>query len=313
MSLSEFALIERYFTGNKILNSHVRLGVGDDCALLSVPNGFALAVTVDTMVEGVHFFPDVAPADLGHKLLAVNLSDLASMGAKPVAVTLALTMPKVNSNWLERFIEGFGKLARSHSVDLVGGDTTRGPLTLSLQAMGIVPVGKALQRSGAKLGDLIYVTNKIGDAGLGLKIAKGEYDAGSENEAVLRQFNRPNPRINEGIKIRDYATSCIDLSDGLLADLTHILEASHVGACINWEQIPFSKAVHHYIKKMGDWQMPINAGDDYELCFTVNPEKATFIDIDCHHIGFIETGADLKLNKAGVTQEISSYGFEHFS
>ncbi len=312
MSLSEFELIKRYFTGKKIINSHVRLGVGDDCALLTVPGGYELAVTMDTMVEGVHFFPDVAPDDLGHKLLAVNLSDLASMGAEPIAITLALTMPKVDTSWLEQFVEGFGKLARSHNVDLVGGDTTRGPLTLSLQAMGFVPVGKALRRSGANPGDLIYVTNKIGDAGLGLKIARGDYDAGPENEKVLRQFNRPDPRINEGIKIRDYATSCIDLSDGLLADLTHILEASHVGACINWEKIPFSKAVHHYIKETGDWQMPINAGDDYELCFTVNPQKAELIDIDCYHIGFIETGPGLKLNKAGLTQEIASYGFEHF-
>jgi len=312
MSLSEFALIERYFTGNKITNSHVRLGVGDDCALLAVSEGYELAVTMDTMVEGVHFFSDVAPEDLGYKLLAVNLSDLASMGAEPVAVTLALTLPKVDTNWLERFVEGFGKLARSYNVDLVGGDTTRGPLTLSLQAMGFVPVGKSLQRSGAKPGDLIYVTNRIGDAGLGLKIAKGDYDAGAENEKVLQQFNRPVPRIVEGIKIRDYATSCIDLSDGLLADLKHILEASHVGACISWEQIPFSKAVHCYIKETGDWQMPVNAGDDYELCFTVNPEKAELIDIDCYQIGFIETGSSLKLNKVGLIQEIVSYGFEHF-
>ena len=312
MSLSEFALIERYFTGNKSTNSHVRLGVGDDCALLAVPKGYELAVTMDTMVEGVHFFSDVVPEDLGHKLLAVNLSDLASMGAEPVAVTLALTMPKVDESWLEQFIEGFDKLARNHRVDLVGGDTTRGPLTLSLQAMGFVAAGKALQRSGAKPGDLIYVTHNIGDAGLGLKITKGDYDAGQENEKVLRQFNRPDPRIDQGIKIRDYATSCIDLSDGLLADLKHILEASQVGACINWEQIPFSKAVHHYIRATGDWQMPINAGDDYELCFTVSPEKAELIDIDCYHIGFIEAGSDLNLNKAGITQEITSYGFEHF-
>ena len=312
MSLSEFALIERYFSGNKITNSQVRLGVGDDCALLAVPDGYELAITMDTMVEGVHFFSNVAPEDLAHKLLAVNLSDLASMGAEPVAVTLALTIPKVDTSWLERFVEGFGKLARSHRVDLVGGDTTRGPLTLSLQAMGFVPVGKALQRSGAKPGDLIYITHQIGDAGLGLKIAKGDYDAGPENKKVLQQFNRPDPRIDEGIKIRDYATSCIDLSDGLLADLKHILEASHVGACINWEKIPFSKAVHHYIKETEDWQMPISAGDDYELCFTVNQNNAELIDIDCCQIGFIETGANLKLNKAGVIQEITNYGFEHF-
>lgn len=312
MPLSEFALIERYFTGNKIINSHVRLGVGDDCALLAIPEGYELAITMDTMVEGVHFFSDVAPEDLGHKLLAVNLSDLASMGAEPVAVTLALTLPKVDTSWLKQFVEGFSNLARSYHVDLVGGDTTRGPLTLSLQAMGVVPVGKAIQRSHAKPGDLIYVTNTIGDAGLGLKITKGDYHAGIENEKVLRQFNCPNPRINQGIKIRDYATSCIDLSDGLLADLKHILEASHIGACINWEQIPFSKAVHHYINETGDWQMPITAGDDYELCFTVNPEQVELIDIDCCHIGFIETGSDLKLNKARVTQEITSYGFEHF-
>jgi thiamine-monophosphate kinase len=312
MPLSEFALIEHYFTGKKIINSQVRLGVGDDCALLAIPDGYELAVTMDTMVEGVHFFSDVAPEDLAHKLLAVNLSDLASMGAQPVAVTLALTLPKVDESWLERFVASFDSFAQSHYVDLVGGDTTRGPLTLSLQAMGFVPAGKALRRSHAKPGDFIYVTNTIGDAGLGLKIAKGDYHTPWENEEILRQFNRPTPRISEGIKIRDYATSCIDLSDGLLADLTHIIEASHVGACIHWEKIPLSNAVHHYIKETGDWQMPISAGDDYELCFTVNPETTEKVDVDCCQIGFIEAEPGLKLTKAGLTQEIANYGFKHF-
>ncbi len=313
MPLSEFTLIDRFFAGHKNLNSQVKLGVGDDCALLEVPVGYELAVTMDTMVEGVHFFSDVAPEDLAYKLLAVNLSDLASMGAQPIAVSLALTMPEIEGVWLQQFAIAFIKFSKQFGVDLIGGDTTKGTLTLSLQAMGLVPVGRALKRSAAQVGDLIFVTHKIGDAGLGLKILKEEYDAGIEAEQVKSRLIRPTPRVNEGIQLRNYANSCIDVSDGLFADLTHILEASRVGASIDWEKIPLSDAVKKYIAETGDWQMPLNAGDDYELCFTVSSQKLSSLNIQCSCIGKVESNLGLRINKAGVTQEISRYGFEHFS
>lgn len=313
MPLTEFSLITRYFACKNFVNSQVKLGVGDDCALLDVPKGYELAITTDTMVEGVHFFSDVAPEDLAYKLLAVNLSDLASMGAQPIAVSLAMTLPQLDEEWLERFATHFVDFSRNFGVDLIGGDTTKGPLILSLQAMGLVPRGRALKRSNAKPGDYIYITQSVGDAGLGLKVQKGEYDAGPETEKVLSCFNRPIPRIEEGIKIQNHASSCIDISDGLLADLMHVLEASGVGASISWEQIPLSVAVHKYIEETGDWQMPLNAGDDYELCFTISPQKQSSLDVQSSCIGVIQSDLGLRLNKAGKTQEISRYGFEHFS
>ncbi len=173
MSLTEFSLIQRFFTQQRVKNPLTDLGIGDDCALLSVPDGYQLAITTDTMVENVHFFADADPEQLGHKLLAVNLSDLASMGAQPLSVTLALTLPKVDEVWLAAFSKGFLSLAEQHSVDLIGGDTTSGPLTLTVQALGLVPKGKALRRSTAQVGDYIYLTGGIGDAGLGLKIKQG--------------------------------------------------------------------------------------------------------------------------------------------
>ncbi len=311
MSLSEFTLIDRFFAHQNNQNPQVKLGVGDDCALLEVSEGYELAVTMDTMVAGVHFFSDIAPEDLAYKLLAVNLSDLASMGAQPFAVSLALTAPKIEGDWLEQFASAFILFSRDFGVDLIGGDTTRGPLTLSLQAMGQVPVGCALKRSTAKVGDFIYVTHKLGDAGLGLKILKGEYNPGSDVEFLLSRLIRPVPRINEGIKLRHYASSCIDISDGLLADLRHILQASGVGASIDWEKIPLSDAVKKYIAQTGDWQMPLSAGDDYELCFTASSQKQSSLDYHC--IGKIESNLGLRVNKSGITQEIRHYGFEHFS
>jgi thiamine-monophosphate kinase len=173
MALSEFNLIERFFCQQRVKNPSTQLGIGDDCALLTLPSGYQLAVTTDTMVENVHFFAGTDPAQLGHKLLAVNLSDLASMGAKPVSVSLALTLPTVNEDWLAAFAQGFLDLANRYHVDLIGGDTTAGPLTLTVHALGLVPQGKALTRSAAKVGDFIYVTGSLGDAGLGLKIKQG--------------------------------------------------------------------------------------------------------------------------------------------
>lgn len=311
MPLSEFALIQRFFTKQLITNPSTRLGIGDDCALLSIPDGFELAVTTDTMVENVHFFAGADPELLGHKLLAVNLSDLAGMGAKPVSVTLALTLPKVDENWLTAFAKGFLNLAERHSVDLIGGDTTSGPLTLTVQAMGLVPKGRALRRSAARPGDFIYMTGFLGDAGLGLKIKQGYCCA--DSDAALTRFNRPDPQIEAGLALIGVANACIDLSDGLAGDLGHILEQSQVGACLDWDALPLSKAVQTYINDTGDWAMPLTAGDDYELCFTVSPDQADKLAVAAAKIGIIESQPGLRLHKSGNIQPLEVKGFEHFS
>jgi thiamine-monophosphate kinase len=294
------------------------LGIGDDCALLTIPEGCELAITTDTMVENVHFFSDVNPEWLGYKLLAVNLSDLASMGAKPVAVTLALTLPEVNEAWISAFSKGFLRLAKQYSVDLIGGDTTAGPLTLTVQAMGLVPKGEALKRSAARPGDLIYLTGNLGDAGLGLKILQGYDPECSEN--ALNRFYKPSPRVSAGLFLRPIAHACIDLSDGLVSDLGHILAASNVGAFIEWKSLPLSSAVTKYIEKTGDWEMPLVAGDDYELCFTADPEMAVQIEdgldnlnCSCRTIGEIEAEQGLRLSKNRKIEELTIKGYEHFS
>jgi thiamine-monophosphate kinase len=311
MPLSEFSLIQRFFTHQTVKNPTTRLGIGDDCALLSIPDGFELAITTDTMVENVHFFKDTDPRQLGHKLLAVNLSDLASMGAKPLSVTLAITLPNVDEAWLNAFATGFLTLAERHHVDLIGGDTTAGALTLTVQALGLVPRGLALTRSAAKVGDYIYLSGNIGDAGLGLKITQGYHC--TQPDHALKQFNQPEPACELGQGLCGVANACIDISDGLSSDLRHILQQSQVGACLNWDDLPLSSAVLSYIHDTGDWLLPLTAGDDYQLCFTVSPEKAALIPESCQKIGLIEAQHGLRLNKSSKIQLMEIKGYEHFS
>ncbi len=311
MAVAEFDLIRRYFAVHTPQHPFNRLGIGDDCALLDVPAGYQLAVTADTMVEKVHFFADADPEQLGHKLLAVNLSDLAAMGAEPFAATLALTLPKVDETWLQAFSRGFINLAREYRVDLIGGDTTSGPLTMTVQAIGVVPQGMALLRSGAKIGDLIYVTGQLGNAGLGLKIKQGY--ACADPELALRCFNQPRPRVSEGLALRGIAHACIDISDGLAADLGHILEKSGVGACLEWKSLPLSIPMQDYIAQNDDWSLPLVAGDDYELCFTVPADFAEALPEGCFCVGVIEAEPGLRVKRGGRVDAFEAKGFEHFS
>ncbi|MCK9608126.1 MAG: thiamine-phosphate kinase [Methylomonas sp.] len=311
MALAEFDLIKRYFAVHAPQHPFNWLGIGDDCALLNPPADYQLAVTTDTMVENVHFFADADPYFLGHKLLAVNLSDLAAMGAEPFAVTLALTLPIVDETWLQAFAAGFIGLAQQHHVDLIGGDTTSGPLTLTVQAMGVVPRGGALLRSNAKVGDLIFVTGQLGNAGLGLKVTHGYVC--DDPQLPLRCFNQPEPRVAEGILLREVAHACIDISDGLGSDLRHILEQSKVGACLDWERLPMSAQVRQYIEISGDWPMPLTAGDDYELCFTLPAESVPQLPEGCHYVGVIEAEPGLRIVRAGKIETFEAKGFEHFS
>jgi thiamine-monophosphate kinase len=308
--ISEFSLIDRFFKRQSI-NKEITQSIGDDCALFNIPQGYELAITTDTMVENVHFFADAEPYDLGYKLLAVNLSDLAAVGAKPLAVTLALTLPIADENWLQAFADGFFTLADKYQVDLIGGDTTSGPLTLTVQAFGLVLSGQALKRSAAKPGDIICVTGLLGEAGLGLKIIQG-YSCKSPSNALTR-FHRPNPRIETGQALLGIVNACIDISDGLCGDLGHILEQSRVGALLDWKAVPLSDEVNAYIKATGDWLMPITAGDDYELCFTISPDKLDLLQVPFTKIGVIESEAGLRLKKDGVIQTLEVKSFEHFS
>ena len=293
------------------------MGVGDDCALLRPRPGTELAVTVDTLVAGVHFLPDTDPVGLGHKSLAVNLSDLAAMGAEPAWVTLALTLPESSERWLEGFAAGFLALAERYGVELVGGDTTRGPLSMTVQAMGFIPEQGGLRRSTAQPGDVIYVTGGLGLGGLGLKQLLGQFPAG--DAAALERLLRPEPRVQAGLVLRDIASSCIDISDGLAADLGHILEQSDVGGVLDWEALPLPSAVAGYVEQTGDWRLPLTAGDDYELCFTVSAERERDLSLQfdalgcvASRVGIIDSERGLRLRRKGELSFFDESGYQHF-
>ena len=329
MAVMEFELIERYFRAAGSERDDVILGVGDDAAILSPPVGHELVVSTDTLVSGVHFFSDVDPCSLGHKALAVNLSDLAAMGARPAWVTLALTLPAVDEQWLSEFSLGFSKLASLHGVQLIGGDTTSGPLSITVQVMGFVEQGKAWRRDEAKPGDLIYVTGTLGDAGLALQ-AKQQSLMFPQNhlDALLARLETPTARIAEAKALLGKVNAAIDLSDGLLSDLGHILKASGVGAVIEFGALPLSPAFlacqqEPAAQQLSEqcWQaLPLSAGDDYELCFTISPDKQREVEqvlqqhgFMAHHIGVIDNGDGLRCTQRnGELLHIEKQGYEHF-
>ena len=266
-SLSEFELIRRYFTHRTLRTT---LGVGDDAALVRPASGMELAISADMLVEGRHFRPRADPALLGHKSLAVNLSDMAAMGARPRWATLALALPRADARWLEAFAGGFMKLARAHRVDLVGGDTTRGPLTICVQIMGEVKRGQALRRDAAKAGDDIWVSGELGAAALAVAAAEGRIKLPRGELRVLEQrLHAPTPRVSLGLALAGVARSAIDISDGLLADLGHVCERSALAAVIEWEALPATPFVRAQAQHSDAAVRALLAGgDDYELCFT---------------------------------------------
>lgn len=308
---SEFDLIRTHFADLGAHRGDVLLGVGDDCALLRMDADRELAVSIDTLVAGVHFVPDCDPCDLGHKALAVGLSDLAAMGAEPLWATLALTLPAADPSWLAGFCRGFGALATAQGVRLVGGDTTRGPLTISVQVHGSVPTGAAVQRKGARSGDLVCVTGTLGDAGLALRLA---LDGESLPEALRLRLDRPEPRVGAGLALRDLASAMIDVSDGLVADLGHVLAASGVGAEIDLAALPLSPAV----AQARDWALPLCSGDDYELCFTLPPDRQGALSrrpLGCRWtaIGRITDSPDLICRLPdGASWRSEHGGYDHF-
>jgi thiamine-monophosphate kinase len=265
----------------------------------------------------VHFLPNIDPISLGHRALAVNLSDLAAVGAEPAWALLALSLPEADAAWLEGFAQGFFALAERYRVDLVGGDTTLGPLAVTVQVLGWVPEAQALKRSAARAGDWVCVSGPLGEAGLGLKMLKGEL--GWQDLGAVARFLTPIPRVELGLALRGLAHACIDVSDGLAQDLGHVLSASQVGATLVWESLPLSEAVRRYIAETGDWRLPLCAGDDYELCFTVPPQRApalkqrlSELGLPWHRIGTIEPQPGLRLRRGQAVIEIPPLGYRHF-
>jgi thiamine-monophosphate kinase len=281
--LGEFDLIWRFFkAGSESMAQtqadQVLLGIGDDCALLQPDAAQSLAVTSDMLVEGRHFFAGANPEWLGHKALAVNLSDLAAMGAKPVGFTLALALPHADSSWLTQFSQGLFRLAQQWQCPLIGGDTTQGPLTICITALGHVPSGAAIKRSGTKVGDDIWVSGNLGDARLALGALRSEWPLDHKSlEAILPRMHEPEPRIALGLQLRGIASSALDVSDGLLGDLRHILKASQVNAEVLIDQLPTSRTLAEQTESLRR-QCAANGGDDYELCFTAPKNKRTEIE-----------------------------------
>lgn len=293
----------------------VELGIGDDAALLISPPHQRLVITTDTLNVGIHFPATTPAADVGYKSLAVNLSDLAAMGAEPAWALLSLTLPEASENWLKAFSRGFFELMKQFNLQLVGGDTNRGTaLSITVQAIGFVPSDCVLTRGNAQVGDFIYVTGTLGDAGFALK------KLSSVSKIMLRRLNRPTPRVGAGLKLRNIAHAAIDLSDGLVKDLSHILQASQVGATIWLEDLPLSAELRRELPLNQAWQFALSAGDDYELCFTAPPSaeqqlEAAFKKLDCHYtcIGKIEQRLGLRLqSKQNLSFKLETTGYEHF-
>jgi len=321
---SEFSLIARYFTRP---TPGAVLGVGDDCALLAPTPGMQLAVSSDMLLEGRHFSPQDSPAGIGHKSLAVNLSDLAAMGATPRWATLAIALPEANDAWLTAFARGFYRMADSYGIELVGGDTTRGALTISITVIGEVPPGQALRRDGAQAGDDVWVSGVIGSAAMALAYRQGRLFMEQVDAArVLPALYLPTPRVELGIALRGIATSAIDISDGLLGDLGHILERSQagatpVGASLEFAALPTLPVVQNYLHESAARDCVLAGGDDYELCFTAPVGQrdavraaAAAAGVTATRIGRITAEPGLVvLGTDGQPLPIRHTGYDHFA
>ena len=315
----EFDLIAKYFTRD---TSDAVLGVGDDCALLEPSPGMQLAVSSDMLLEGRHFSPQDGPAGIGHKALAVNLSDLAAMGATPRWATLSIALPEVNDAWLTAFARGFFRMADLHGIELVGGDTTRGALTISITVMGEVPPDQALRRDGAQADDDIWVSGTIGSAAMALAYRQGRLFMEQIDAAkVLPALYLPMPRVELGIALRGIAHSAIDISDGLLGDLGHILRRSQVGATLEFATLPTLPVVQTYLHEAVARECVLAGGDDYELCFTASPNQRDTVlaaaaesDLTVTRIGRITAESGLTVMDAdGQAMSIERTGYDHFA
>ena len=305
MSDSEFDLIQDFFAGLD-QGTSVRLGIGDDAAALSLPEGHLLHISTDTAVEGVHFLASLSPADVAYRSVTAAASDLAAMGATPEALLLALTLPEADRVWLEDFSRGLAEVSREIGAPLVGGDTTRGPLSLTVTVLGSTPVDRYLTRSGAKIGDRLCVSGTLGDAAAGLAVLSGQLAVDEAAAVVLTtRYARPSARLSLGQALRDCATSCIDISDGLLADAAHVASASGVGLEIDSALLPLSKTLRSLadLDQSLDWALA--GGDDYELLFTL-PDNMPLPD-GCSEMGRVVAGRGISCDR---TPE--PIGYDHF-
>lgn len=319
--MKEFDLIKHYFSEQIVKRKDVILGIGDDCALLAPAEHQLIAVTTDTLVAGVHFPENTSAKAIGHKAIAVNLSDLAAMGAEPTWISLALTLPEVDEKWLSEFCAGIFELCEFYNVQLIGGDTTQGPLSITVTAQGLTPKDKYITRSNAKAGDWLYVTGELGDAALAIKNLQGKVDlVDADKGKVFQQLDYPKPRVLAGQALRDYATSAIDISDGLISDLGHICKASKVGAKLNLESIPISAVMRETLGRDKAIELALSGGDDYELLFSVSEDNKVGMATALSNLG-IPTTCIGQLNGTekittvldGENVTINVNGFEHFS
>lgn len=320
--MKEFNVIEDFFKAKSIQRKDVIIGIGDDGAVTHIPQGQALVTTTDTLISGVHFLADTPPHAIAQKAVAVNLSDLAAMGAEPAWISLSLSLPEVDEDWLEAFSNGLREHAEYYSVQLIGGDTVQGPLAITITAQGFVPFDQALTRSHAKPGDSVYVTGTLGDAGLGLQIAQKNcvLDDQQNKDYLLNRLNYPTPRLLVGTSLRRIASACIDISDGLVSDIKHILKRSQCGATIHVDKLPISQALRESVSISQAIDYALSAGDDYELLFTVSEEQkghlettlasanvqATFIGQLNGSVGKLELRQDEKPYK------YNTKGYQHF-
>lgn len=313
--MDEFALIDCFFNSISPERTDVVFGIGDDAACLQVPQGLQLLLSCDTLVADVHFCQTWDAYDIACKAVMVNVSDIAAMGGTPCWVTLALTLPEINTPWLQRFSQGLCDSLHRFNIALIGGDTTRGPLSMTLTIHGLVPEGKAVRRSGAKVGDKIYLSGELGAAALAVSFlaTKGSDDA--DMAVLLKKLQHPHPRVDLSPYLQAYATAAIDISDGLSADLNHICVASHVGACLDLESIPVHPLVKAY-QGANALDFALSGGDDYELCFTVSPEHETLLldslakaGLSCYLIGEIEREVGLRSRKGAL---LNVQGYQHF-
>ena len=310
--MNEFNVINQYFNWGNQHNNGLILGVGDDGAICQIPSNHQLVTSNDTSILGVHFSNKTSPSDIAYKSLAVNLSDMAAMGVKPRWFNLALTLPDINLEWLREFSQSLKSLAKQFEVNLIGGDTTHGHLSIGISIMGVVANNQALLRSSAEVGDGIFVSNTLGDAALAWQLIQAGQPI---NNALSQALNRPEPQVELGLALQGIANACIDISDGLLADLNHILNASQVGASIDAKKIALSNSVKTYIKQSNNWCLPLASGDDYQLCWTVPANKYSLLKplmplFNFTQIGVITQNKGLVVHNADVSHCKS---YEHFS
>jgi thiamine-monophosphate kinase len=316
VALGEFDLIEKFFSTLPQNRKDVILGIGDDAALIKVPPKKLLAASTDTLVENVHFYPDTPAHAIGYKSLAVNLSDFAAMGAMPCWVSLALILPKIDERWIKSFTKGFSSLLKAFNLQLIGGNVTQGNLAITAHMLGTVEKLKTLRRNTAKPGDLIYVTGTLGDAGLAVQQLRKNHTSAPE---LIKRLYYPTPRVTVGIALGGIANAAIDISDGLMADLNHILNRSEVGAVLFPQNLPLSETIQRQVSHEKAIEFALSSGDDYELCFTVSPKKEKAMQkalekLKCRYtyIGNITAKKKFYLKTSRGQKLANIKGYQHF-